>query len=80
ATAQLRTIQPTDYPTWRQVRRELALSDYDRQIVEEVTASIEAQGLQQPLCLGVDADGGVYLTDGHHRAIALMNLRVRHFH
>ncbi|MBQ1164549.1 hypothetical protein KBZ21_41960, partial [Streptomyces sp. A73] len=42
------------------------LSDYDRQIVEEVTASIEAKGLQQPLCLGVDADGGVYLTDGHH--------------
>ncbi|MBQ1163975.1 ParB N-terminal domain-containing protein, partial [Streptomyces sp. A73] len=42
-----------------------------------VTASIEAKGLQQPLCLGVDADGGVYLTDGHHRAIALMNLRVR---
>jgi hypothetical protein len=46
ATAKLRAIRPTDYPTWAHARRELAASDYDRKIVEEVTVSINGQGFE----------------------------------
>ncbi|MFG7940977.1 MULTISPECIES: ParB N-terminal domain-containing protein [Streptomyces] len=73
-------IHPTDFQTWNHARRDFARIDHDQQIIETLTTSIKTEGLQCPLYLAVDTrHRDVYLTDGHHRAVVLMALRIRHF-
>ncbi|WP_405389180.1 ParB N-terminal domain-containing protein [Streptomyces sp. NBC_01102] len=81
-TALLRTgqIRPTEYAKWADAHRRFARRDQDRRIVDELLESIPIDGLQEPITLGVsDRYPDVYVADGHHRAVALMRLRIPRF-
>lgn len=74
-------ISSGDYPDWRYtdhyIRQE---SKYDRGILDELLRSIPENGVEEPLTLGVDhRHREVFLSDGHHRAVALRTLGVRDF-
>ncbi|MFE7566225.1 ParB/RepB/Spo0J family partition protein [Streptomyces sp. NPDC057539] len=53
----------------------------DRIFVEELKASIPERGLLVPIQLGISEryPTDVYVTDGHHRAVALKELGVEEF-
>ncbi|MGW9371173.1 ParB/RepB/Spo0J family partition protein [Streptomyces xanthophaeus] len=73
-------IRPTEYRKWSAARRRFEQRDKDRRKVEELKASIAQYGLREPIILGVDDRyRDVYLADGHHRAVALMDLGVKAF-
>lgn len=74
-------IRPREYRKWADAGRRFARHDKDRRKVEELTASIAQHGLREPIILGISAryPGDVYVADGHHRAIALMDLKVPTF-
>jgi hypothetical protein len=73
-------IRPTEYVKWADARRRFAQRDKDRRIVQELLESIPTHGLLKPITLGVsDRHHDVYVADGHHRAVALMTLRVPRF-
>src|SRR4051794_28506085 len=75
-----RQIRPTEYRRWSDARRRFEVREKDRAKVKELKQSIPTEGLREPLILGVDDRYyDVYLADGHHRAIALMDLGVRSF-
>lgn len=68
-------IQPTEYRRWRDAHARFARRPRDRELVEELMDSIPGQGLKEPIILGVDDRfHDLYVADGHHRAVALMNL------
>lgn len=71
-----RKIRPTEYRKWRDAEQRFGRRDKDRRIVEELEASIGKRGLSVPIQLGISAryPTDVYVTDGHHRAVALRNL------
>jgi hypothetical protein len=73
-------IQPTEFRKWADARRQFGRPGKDRVKVDELKASIAARGLQVPILLGVDDRYfDVYVGDGHHRAIALMELGIPQF-
>ncbi|MCD9196047.1 ParB/RepB/Spo0J family partition protein [Streptomyces albireticuli] len=73
-------IRPTEYRKWRHAVRYFEQRDKDRRKVEELKVSIAERGLQVPIILGVsDRYPDVYVADGHHRAVALMQLGVLTF-
>ncbi|MER7351401.1 ParB/RepB/Spo0J family partition protein, partial [Streptomyces aurantiacus] len=73
-------IQPTEYRQWRDARSYFARRAKDRAKVEALKESIARQGLAEPIVLGVDDRYlDVYVGDGHHRAVALMDLGIRTF-
>lgn len=75
-----RQIRPTEYSKWNDARRRFERRERDRAKVEELKTSITAHGLREPIILGIDDRyRDVYVADGHHRAIALMDLRVESF-
>lgn len=75
-----RQIRPTEYARWADARRRFTSREKDRQLMEKLLASIPEHGLQEPVLLGVsDRYLDVYVGDGHHRAVALMELGVPEF-
>lgn len=69
-----RQIRPTEYRKWRHTHEQFARGK-DRTKVDELKESIPRGGLKKPIIIGVDDRYlDVYVGDGHHRAIALMEL------
>ncbi|MDK0524984.1 ParB/RepB/Spo0J family partition protein [Streptomyces sp. ML-6] len=76
-----RQIRPTEYRRWADAERRFTTRAKDRAKVEDLKTSISKNGLQVPIRLGISDryPDDVYVADGHHRAIALMNLGVETF-
>ncbi|MEC4018864.1 ParB/RepB/Spo0J family partition protein [Streptomyces sp. H27-D2] len=75
-----RQIRPTEYRKWADAVRRFEHRDKDRAKVEELTQSIRKRGLREPIILGVsDRHPDVYVADGHHRAVALLQLGIASF-
>ncbi|MFD7236883.1 ParB/RepB/Spo0J family partition protein [Streptomyces syringium] len=75
-----RQIRPIQFRKWDDARRDFTRRDKDRALVEELKASIRSKGLRKPILLGVsDRYPDVYVGDGHHRAVALMELGIESF-
>lgn len=74
-------IQPTEHRDWPNARRYFARRDKDRIHIDQLKASIAKHGLREPITIGISAryPDDVYVGDGHHRAIALMDLGVPTF-
>jgi hypothetical protein len=74
-------IRPIQFRKWADAEREFARPGKDRKLVEELKESIAKVGLRKPIELGISErfPDDVYVGDGHHRAIALMELGVREF-
>lgn len=72
-------IHPIQFTKWAHAHRNFARGK-DRIKVDELKASIARHGLTKPIKLGVDDRyRDVYVGDGHHRAVALMELGVHEF-
>lgn len=73
-------IRPTEYRRWDDAVRRFERRDKDRELVEKLKASIEKDGLSEPITLGIDDRyHDVYVADGHHRAVALMAVGAKEF-
>ncbi|MBB4889308.1 ParB/RepB/Spo0J family partition protein [Streptomyces netropsis] len=73
-------IHPIEYRKWADAVRHFERHDKDRKKVDELKRSISERGLQKPIILGVsDRYPDVYVGDGHHRAVALMELGIESF-
>ncbi|MFG2748031.1 ParB/RepB/Spo0J family partition protein [Streptomyces xanthophaeus] len=73
-------IRARQYRKWAHAKRQFA-SGKDRARVDELKTSIAQHGLREPIILGISDryPTDVYIGDGHHRAVALMELGVREF-
>lgn len=72
-------IRAIEYRKWKHARRQFATGK-DRARVDELKISITQHGLREPIILGIDDRyHDVYLADGHHRAVALMELGLPEF-
>lgn len=83
ATAMLndRRIRPSEYRRWEHAHRQFQRGR-DRQTVDVYKAEIQANGgrLKTPIRLSVDdRSHEIYIGDGHHRAIALIELTIPQF-
>lgn len=75
-----RQIRPTEYRKWRHAVERFERRDKDRKILADLKASIPQHGLKVPILLGVDDRyHDVYVSDGHHRAVAHMQLGIETF-
>ncbi|MFE6815269.1 ParB/RepB/Spo0J family partition protein [Streptomyces sp. NPDC057677] len=73
-------IRPSEYRKWRHALRHFEQRPKEKARVEALKASIAVDGLQKPILLSVDdRTNCVYVGDGHHRAVALMQLGVTDF-
>ncbi|WP_255951565.1 ParB N-terminal domain-containing protein [Streptomyces odontomachi] len=73
-------IRPTEYRRWRDAHHRFAGRQQDRETVEQYKAEIQDGGLTIPITLGIDdRHHDVYVGDGHHRAVALMQLGAETF-
>ncbi|MFJ3099601.1 ParB N-terminal domain-containing protein [Streptomyces hydrogenans] len=73
-------IRPTEHAHWAGVERLFARHERDRRIMADLLATIPARGLDVPILLGVDdRSHEVYVSDGHHRALAVRQLGARRF-
>lgn len=74
-------IRPTEFRKWAHAHRDFARRDKDRLKVDELKASIAQHGLREPIILGISDryPDDVYIGDGHHRAVALMDLEIPEF-
>lgn len=74
------TIACGDYPEWASTVRAIRTATYDRDILNKLLASIPVDGIEEPLTIGVrHEDSTPFLSDGHHRAVALHELGIRDF-
>jgi hypothetical protein len=76
-----RKIRPTEYRKWKHAEDRFGRRDKDRAIIDELKESIPRRGLLVPIQLGISEryPTDVYVTDGHHRAVALRELGVDDF-
>lgn len=74
-------IRPTEYRKWADAVGRFERRDQDRAIIAELTATIPQRGLDEPITLGISAryPQDVYVSDGHHRAVALMAIGAESF-
>ncbi|MFD4392578.1 hypothetical protein [Streptomyces sp. NPDC058495] len=73
-------IRPTEHARWAGVERLFARHERDRRIMADLLATIPRRGLEVPILLGVDdRTREVYVSDGHHRALALRALGAPRF-
>ncbi|MEE6264893.1 ParB N-terminal domain-containing protein [Streptomyces diastatochromogenes] len=74
-------IRPTEYTRWADARERFARRPKDKKILDDLKASIPRNGLTVPIILGISEryPDDVYVCDGHHRAIALIDLGVAEF-
>lgn len=73
-------IRAKEFNKWRQVHASFQRGKR-RDIVERYKQEIRQRGgLKKPIWLDVDDEvGHVYVGDGHHRAVALIELGIRDF-
>ncbi|MFD6360173.1 hypothetical protein ACFWFX_10000 [Streptomyces roseolus] len=72
-------IRPGSYPTWGHAARDFDGRGKDRKILVGLMESLP-QGQREPILLGVDDRSHcVYVSDGHHRALALRKLGIAEF-
>jgi len=72
-------IRPGSYPTWGRAASDFDLRSKDRKILAGLMESLPA-GQRKPILLGVDDRSHcVYVSDGHHRALALLKLGLPDF-
>jgi hypothetical protein len=75
-----RQIRAIQFHKWKHAQRDFQTRDRDREKLEELKASIRAHGLRKPILLGIsDRYFDVYVGDGHHRAVALIDLGIAEF-
>jgi hypothetical protein len=75
-----RQIQPSEFRKWEHARRQFARRGRDQETVDKYKEQIRQGGLKEPILLGVDdRDLFVRVSDGHHRAVALMELGIEKF-
>ncbi|WP_146214542.1 ParB/RepB/Spo0J family partition protein [Streptomyces sp. ICBB 8177] len=75
-----RQIRPIEYRKWAHAQRHFDTRPRHRARIDELVASIPKKGLRVPIILGVDDRRfDIYVADGHHRAIALMELGTPRF-
>lgn len=75
-----RQIRPTEYRKWRDARRYFESRPKEWAKVERLMSIIAADGLPEPIRIGVsDRYPDVYVGDGHHRAVALLELGLPKF-
>lgn len=73
-------IHPIQFKNWADARKDLSRRAKDIAVLEELRASIPENGLLEPILLAIDdRHFDVYVGDGHHRAVVLMELGVRRF-
>ncbi|MEU0098232.1 ParB N-terminal domain-containing protein [Streptomyces sp. NPDC006267] len=73
-------IRPTEYRKWRHAKDRFDRREKDQVIMGNLLETIPKQGLQVPIQLGIDDRyHDVYVADGHHRAVALMELGADEF-
>ncbi|MBB4985000.1 ParB N-terminal domain-containing protein [Streptomyces nymphaeiformis] len=73
-------IRPSEYRKWKHAADRFERRDKDRKVLDGLKVSIPADGLLEPILLGVDDRyHDVRVSDGHHRAVALMQLGVAEF-
>ncbi|MFH9959673.1 ParB N-terminal domain-containing protein [Streptomyces roseolus] len=73
-------IRPTEHARWSGVERLFARHERDRRIMADLLATIPRRGLDVPILLGVDdLSHEVYVSDGHHRALAVKQLGAPRF-
>ncbi|MFI9176141.1 ParB N-terminal domain-containing protein [Streptomyces lincolnensis] len=74
-----RQIRPTDFRRWDEARRCFAQGK-DRTKVDQLKESIDKDGLEEPILLCISPRWlDIYVSDGHHRAIAVMELGLLRF-
>ncbi|WP_329390207.1 ParB N-terminal domain-containing protein [Streptomyces sp. NBC_01716] len=74
-----RQIRPIQFRKWADAHRQFARGK-DRKTVDAYKALISKEGLREPILIGVsDRDEALYVGDGHHRAVALMELGANEF-
>jgi hypothetical protein len=72
-------IRPIEYRKWADARRHFQYGE-DLKKLQKLKASIPEHGLLEPIVLGIsDRYPDVYVGDGHHRAVALMDLGIPEF-
>ncbi|MET9550551.1 ParB N-terminal domain-containing protein [Streptomyces sp. NPDC006627] len=75
-----RQIHPAEFATWAGARRYHERHRRDRNVLDQLRASIPQDGIQEPLLLGVrERDGFVFVYEGHHRAVIALELRLPYF-
>lgn len=73
-------IRPTEYTKWRHAHDQFARRDKDRVTVDEYKAQLLKGRPVEPITLGIDDRyHDVYVADGHHRAIAHIELGAPEF-
>lgn len=73
-------IECGDYPDWASAFWTIKRHPEDRAILDELLASIPEGGVLEPLTVGVWLPSlKLYLSDGHHRAVALAELGIKEF-
>lgn len=73
-------IESGDYPDWSTACHVVKTQPYDREILAELLESIPEEGVLEPLTIAVRSkDLIAYLSDGHHRAVALIELNIKTF-
>lgn len=71
------TIQPTEFKNWTRALEWFERVPREREILMDIMASLPEVGLKEPLKIGIDRYGPeLYVDDGHHRAVALITLKV----
>ncbi|MFE2045938.1 ParB N-terminal domain-containing protein [Streptomyces sp. NPDC059477] len=73
-------ISPTEYRKWAHARTRFETRPKDAALLAQLLESIPVDGLREPITIGVDDRyHDVYVTDGHHRAIAVTILDLPEF-
>lgn len=74
-------IECGDYPDWPSACTEIKRRRYDRKLLDELLVSLPLEGFQEPLVIGAYSRSarGLFLSDGHHRAVAAFELGIREF-
>jgi hypothetical protein len=72
-------IRPGDYTDWASARWVIRKHPHDRELLDLLMEDIPVNGMEEPLTVGVYVRAGVpmYLSDGHHRAVAAFELGLK---
>lgn len=72
-------VRAIEYTRWADAHRQFT-HGRDRETVDAYKAKLQAGKRVEPIHLGIsDRDGRVYIRDGHHRAVAHIELGARDF-
>lgn len=69
-----------DYDDWATACHSIKTDPHEREILDELLASIPEEGVLEPLWIELrNWNGRPFLANGHHRAVALMELGIEVF-